>query len=174
MKIYKIVQDKTISKLSLNLYFVGTFQMGVTILFPIIEKLMNHSYVPTINEEQIVLLSIFSITQILNVANGDVKKIGEQLGIIEKIKKSLLSIRFVSRSIKKIIDVFTDMLAYVALCVPVAIAIIEVLSKDGLNLDTLPQKVITFCCGAILYAFKSFAETIVEIIKNKMNFKKQI
>lgn len=170
MKIYKTIQDKTISKLSLNLYFVGTFQMGVTILFPIIEKIMNNSYVPNINKEQLILLSIFSITQILNLANSDIKKIKEQLGteyIFKKAKKSLLSFIFLSRSAIKIVDVFTDMLAYVSLCVPVAIALIEILSKDGLNLDTLSQKVITFCCGAALYAFKSFAETIHDTIKNK-------
>jgi hypothetical protein len=156
----KTIQEKTINKFLLNLYFVGTFQMGVTILFPIIEKIMNNSYIPNINKEQIVLLAIFSITQVLSLANSDIKEKNEKL-------KNLISLSFISRSFLKIIDVFTDMFAYVSLCVPVAIAIIEIVSKDGLNPATLPQKIYTFAGGAALYAFKSFIETITIMIKNK-------
>ena len=41
--IYRTVQDKIIEKLGLNLYFVGTFQMGVTVLYPVIEALVKNS-----------------------------------------------------------------------------------------------------------------------------------
>jgi len=174
---YKSVQDKTVSKLSLNLYFVGTFQMGVTVLYPIIEKLVKNTDITNVTPEQIVLLTIFSITQILNLANNDVKKIREELEkddllhLAEKVKTSLLSIfkifKFISRSFGKIIDVFTDMLAYVSLCVPVALAITEMIGKDGLDLNTLPKKVLVFGGGAAVYAFKSIVETIIDMIKNR-------
>lgn len=174
---YKSVQDKTVSKLSLNLYFVGTFQMGVTVLYPIIEKLVKNTDITNVTPEQIVLLTIFSITQILNLANNDVKKIREELEkddllhLVEKVKTSLLSIykifEFISRSFGKIIDVFTDMLAYVSLCVPVALAITEMIGKDGLDLNTLPKKVLVFGGGAAVYAFKSIVETIIDMIKNR-------
>lgn len=183
IKTYKTIQDKTISKFSLNLYFVGTFQMGVTVLYPIIEKLINNTDIPSVTPEQIVLLTIFSITQIINLANNDVKKMREELEkdellhLVEKVKKSLLSVykifEFISRSFGKIIDVFTDMLAYVSLCVPVAMAITEMVSKDGLNLDTLPQKALSFGAGAAVYAFKSMTQTVYAMVKNKLTFKKQ-
>ena len=64
------------------------------------------------------------------------------------------------------------MLAYVGLGVPIYMAIIEIISKEGLNLDTLPQKVLIFGVGAGAFAFKSLIEVIVNILKNK--FKKQI
>jgi len=180
--IYRTVQDKIIKKLGLNLYFVGTFQMGVTVLYPVIEALVKNSNIPAIGPEQIVLLTIFAIAQILHLATEDVQKIQSELekndltSLVEKVKQSLLSLykifSFVSRSFGKIVDVFTDMLAYVGLGVPIYMAIIEIISKEGLNLDTLPQKVLIFGVGAGAFAFKSLIEVIVNILKNK--FKKQI
>lgn len=178
---YKSVQDKTVKKFSLNLYFVGTFQMGVTVLYPIVEALVKNSNVPNITPEQIVLMTIFSITQILNLFNDDVKKIKAELEkdnlleITKKVKASLDSVykifTFVSKSFGKIIDVFTDMLAYVSLGVPTYMAIVEIISREGLNLDTLPQKVLVFGAGAAAFTFKAIIENIIAFVRNKMNKK---
>jgi hypothetical protein len=176
--LYKRVQDKTIRKLRLNLYFVGTFQMGVVVLYPVVEALVKKSNIPDITPEQIVLLTIFSIAQILNVFDSDVKRVRQELEkegimhLVEHVKNSLQSIykifSFVSRSFGKIVDVFTDMLAYVALSAPTYMAIVELVSKDGLNLETLPQKVLIFGAGAAAFTFKSLIETIITIVKNKI------
>ena len=126
---YRTVQDRTINKLGLNLYFVGTFQMGVTVIYPVIEALIKNSQLPNIiTPEQIVLLTLFALAQILRVFTDDVKKIKGELeksGIIhlvDKVKSALLSLNkiftFVAKSFGKIVDVFTDMLAYVALGAP--------------------------------------------------------
>jgi hypothetical protein len=181
---WKSVHSKTVSKLGLNLYFVGTFQMGITVLYPIIEALVKNTNLPNITPEQIVLMTVFAIAQILYVANDDVKKIKEELAkdnlldVADKVKKSLTSVykifSFVSRSFGKIVDAFTDMLAYVGLAIPVYLTIIEVISSEGLNLDTLPQKVLVFAGSAALLALKSLVETIVDKVKNKLNFKKHI
>ena len=177
--LYRTIQDKTIKKLGLNLYFVGTFQMGVTVLYPIVEALVKNSNLPTmITPEQIVLLTVFSIAQILHVANNDVQTIKSELEkdnllhLVDKVKDSLKSIYkifgFVARSFGKIIDVFTDMLAYVGLSVPVYMGIVEVISREGLNLDTLPQKILVFSASAGAFALKSFVEIIIEYVKNKV------
>jgi len=178
ISVYKSIQDKTISKLSLGLYFATTYTWGVGMLYPIIDALIKNSDVPSITQEQIVLLTLFSITQILNMANNDVKKIRAELekdnllNLAEKVKKSLLSIHklfsFVSRSFGKVIDSFIDMVAYVGLGVPFTTAIVELISKEGLNLDTLPQKAIVLGAAAGVYGIKSIVETIVDMIKNKM------
>ena len=60
------------------------------------------------------------------------------------------------------------MLAYVALGAPLFMTIIELISKEGFNLTTLPQKVMFFSAGAAAFAFKSMIETLVEMVKNKM------
>ena len=181
---YKSIQDKTVKKLSLNLYFVGTFQMGVTVLYPVVEALTKNSNIPNITPEQIVLMTLFSITQILNIFNEDVKKIKSELvkdnlmEITKKVKASLDSVykifTFVSKSFGKIIDVFTDMLAYVSLSVPTYMAVVEIISREGLNLDTLPQKVLVFSGGVAAFTFKALIENVIGYIKNKMNNKKQI
>lgn len=183
MKTYKTIQEKTIKKLGINLYFAATYTWGVTMLYPIVDALIKNSNIPNITPEQIVLLTLFCITQILNMVSNDVNKLKEKLEednllhLINKIKKSLLSIykifKFVSRSFGKVIDSFTDMVAYVSLGIPFTSAIVELISKDGLDLETLPQKTIVFSGGAALYVFKSIVETIISIIKNKMNLKKQ-
>ena len=178
ISIYKSIQDKTISKLSLNLYFAATYTWGVTMLYPIVDALVKNSDVPDITPQQIVLLTLFSITQILNMANNDVKKIKAELekdGILplaEKVKTSLLSVHklfsFVSRSFGKVIDSFIDMVAYVGLGVPFTTAIVELISKEGLNLETLPQKAMVLGGAAGIYGIKSIVETIIDLIKNKM------
>jgi hypothetical protein len=152
-------------------------------LYPIIDALVRNSDIPNITPQQIVLLTLFSITQILNMVNGDVKKIKAELekeGILplaEKVKKSLLSVHkifsFVSRSFGKVIDSFIDMVAYVGLGVPFTTVIVELISKEGINLDTLPQKAMVIGGAAGIYGIKSLVETIVEILKNKINSNKQ-
>lgn len=177
--LWNIIHNKVVQKWGLNLYFVGTFQMGVTVLYPIIYALIQNSKYPEVTPEKVVLMTIFSITQILRMTSDDLKKIREELeeddlmSITDKIKESLLSVfkifKFVSRSFGKVIDVFTDMIAYVSLCVPVATAITEIVSKEGLNLDTLPQKVLVFAGGLGFYVFKNLIESVMIIVKNKMN-----
>ena len=176
--VYKSIQDKTISKLSLNLYFAATYTWGVTMLYPIIDALVKNSDVPDITPQQIVLLTLFSITQILNMANNDVKKIKVELekdgllSLAEKVKTSLLSVHkifsFVSRSFGKVIDSFIDMIAYVGLGVPFTTVCVELISTEGINLDTLPQKAMVFGGAAAIYGIKSFVETIIEMLKTKI------
>ena len=178
INVYKSIQDKTISKLSLDLYFATSYTWGVTMLYPIVDALVKNSDVPSVSPEQIVLLTLFSITQILNMANNDVKKIRSELEkdnlihLAEKVKKSLLSVHkifgFVSRSFGRIINSFIDMVAYVGLGVPFTTAIVELISKEGLNLDTLPQKIMVLGGSATLYGLKITVETIIDMVKNKM------
>lgn len=181
---WKTIHNKTIKKLGLNLYYVGTFSMGISALYPVVQALVKNSNIPNITPEQIVLLTIFSIAQILYVANDDVKKVKDELAndnlldVADKVTNSLKSVykifNFVSRSFGKVVDVFTDMLAYVGLAIPVYLAIVEIISKEGLDLNTLPQKVLVFGGSAALFALKSLIETVVDIVKNKLNFKKHI
>ena len=178
LSVYKSIQDKTISKLSLNLYFAATYTWGVTMLYPIVDALVKNSDVPNITPQQIVLLTLFSITQILNMANNDVKKIKTELekdgllSLAEKVKTSLLSVHkifsFVSRSFGKVIDSFIDMIAYVGLGVPFTTVCVELISTEGINLDTLPQKAMVFGGAAAIYGIKSFVETIIEMLKTKI------
>ena len=181
---YKTVQDKTVKKLNLDLYFLNTYSWGIPMLYPIVEALTKNSNLPSISPYQIVCLTLFSVTQIVHLANNDVKKIKEELekdnllNIAKKVTQSLLSIYkifdFVSRSFGKVISTFTDMVAYVGLLVPFTGIVLEIVSKDGLNLDTLPQKILVMGGAGVVYTFKSMTEVIISRLKNKMNNIKQI
>ena len=100
------------------------------------------------------------------------------MNIAKKVTQSLLSIykifNFVSRSFGKVISAFTDMVAYVGLLVPFTSVVLEIVSKDGLNLDTLPQKILIMGGAGVVYTFKSMTEVIISQLKNKMNNRKQI
>lgn len=180
---YKSVLDKTVSKIGLNLYFVGTYTLGVTMVVPIVEALVKNSNIPDITPEQIILLTLFSISQILNIRTEDVKKIEVELEkdnllpVADKVKNSLMLIQkiasFVGKSFGKTIDVFTDMFFYVGLGIPLLNVIREIISQDGLNLDTLPQKFAVFGGSVAMFGLKSMGETLITMIKNKMNSKKQ-
>ena len=181
---YKSVQDKTVKKLNLDLYFLNTYSWGIPMLYPIVEALIKNSNIPNISPYQIVCLTLFSVTQIVHLANNDVKKLREELekdnllNIAKKVTQSLLSIykifNFVSRSFGKVISAFTDMVAYVGLLVPFTSVVLEIVSKDGLNLDTLPQKILIMGGAGVVYTFKSMTEVIISQLKNKMNNRKQI
>jgi len=181
---WRNTQDKTIKTLGLQFYFVGTFQMAISVLYPVIDALMKNSNIPNVTPTTVVLMTIFSIAQILKMKSEDVKKVKDELEkenmmeITSKVQKSLESIfkifSFVSRSFGKVIDVFTDMLAYVALCVPVYSAILEIVSKEGLNLETLPQKVLVLGGGVAIFGLKNILQTVVDLVKNKIKFNKQI
>ena len=178
MKQFKTIADKTINKLSLGFYFAATYTWGVTMLYPIVDALIKNSDVPNITKEQVVLLTLFSITQILNMANNDVKKLRSELekdNLLElsnKIKDSLLSIQkvfsFVSRGFGKVVNTFIDMIAYVTLGVPFTMVMVDLVTKDGLNLDTLPQKLLVMGAGAGVYTLHTIVETLIQLIKAKM------
>jgi len=181
IKFFKSIQDKTMKTLSLQLYFAAHYTWGVAMLYPIINALINNSNVPEVSPQQIVFLTLFGITQILNLANNDVKKLREELEkdnllhLAKKVKDSLLSVfnifKFVSRSFGRIVDKFVDMVAYVAVGLPFTDIFTGLISSEGFNLDTLPQKAMVFGAGAALYSLKHLAETIIIMIKNKINNK---
>lgn len=183
MSTYRKIQDKTMKSLSLNFYFANNFGWGVPMLCPIVEALIKNSGI-VVTQQQVFFLTMFAITQIVHLANNDVKKIREELEkdnlleLSKKVTKSLLSIQkiftFVAKGFGKVVDSFIDILAYVSIGTPFTMAVVEYFSQEGLNLDTLPQKVAVFAGGTALMYLKNLAETLIEMMKNKMNFKKQI
>jgi hypothetical protein len=173
------VQNDLKKKLSLNLYFVGTFQMGISALYPIVEALMHNERVMGITDERIVLLTLFAITQILHVFNDDFKRIKEELkdqGLMEwanKVKETVLSVsrlfKFVAESFGKIVDAFTDMFAYVALAIPFEAVVLDLIMKHGLDTKTFPYEIGLIGVGVGIFSIKTLISKIWEKIKGKRN-----
>ena len=173
---YKEVQKELKKTLGLQFYLVATFQMGVVALYPVVEALMKNSHIE-VTKQQIVLLTIFSISQIAKVFNDDIRKIKSELehdGIIHlvvEVKDDVLSVNrlfsFVARSLGKIVDVFTDMLGYLGLAIPTYMIVIEMISKDGLDLNTFPQKVAAIGVGVGTFTIKTVVKKVMDKIQKK-------
>jgi len=175
-RIYRDIQKDITKRLGLNLYLVGTFQMGIVALCPVVEALLKNSQI-TVTKEQVVLLTIFAITQILNLMHEDVEKLRKELqqdGIIhlvQKVKDTLLSLNkiftFVARAFGKIVNVFTDLIGYLSLAIPLYMVIVEMISADGLNIDTFQQKVALLGVGVGTFTIKSIIREVSNKIKEK-------
>jgi hypothetical protein len=183
VKFFKTVQDKLIKRLHIDLYFGASFTWGIGMLYPVINSLAIGSGIQDITPQQIVCLTLFSITQIIKMSNDDVQKLRAELEkdnlmyLVDNVKKSLLSIhkifKFVARAFGKVVDTFLDMLGYVGLLVSFINVVPEFFSEEGLNLETLPRKILVLSGVLGTYALKSVADTIVLMIKNKIKYKKQ-
>lgn len=173
---YKEIQKDLSKKIGFQLYLVGTFQMGIVALCPVVEALMKNSQID-VTKQQIVLLVIFAVTQILNLLSEDVERIRKELEkdglihLVSKVKESILSIHklfsFVARGFGKIIHVFTDLFAYISLAMPLYMVVIEMISKEGLNIDTLTQKLAILGLGVGTFTLKSIMKNVYDKIKKK-------
>ena len=173
---YRDVQKELKKTLGLQFYLVATFQMGVVALYPVVEALMKNSNIE-ITKQQVVLLTIFSISQIVKVFNDDIRKIKAELehdGIIHlvtEVKDAILSVNrlfsFVARSLGKIVDVFTDMLGYLGLAIPTYMIVVEMISKEGLDLNTFPQKVAAIGVGVGTFTIKTVVKKVMDKIQGK-------
>lgn len=173
---YKEIQKDLSKKLGFQLYLVGTFQMGIVALYPVIEALMKNTDIH-VTKQQVVLLTIFAITQILNLLNDDVERIRKEvekegLGhLVNKVKESILSInklfKFLARGVGKIIHAFTDLFAYISLAMPLYMVVIEMISEEGLNLNTFPQKLAILGVGVGTFTLKSIMKNVYNKMKKK-------
>lgn len=175
-RIYRDIQKDITKRLGLNLYLVGTFQMGIVALCPVVDALLKNSQI-TVTKDQVVLLTIFAITQILNLMHDDVEKLRKELqqdGIVhlaQKVKETLLSLNkiftFVARAFGKIVNVFTDLIGYLSLAIPLYMVIVEMISVEGLNIDTFQQKVALLGVGVGTFTIKSIIREVSNKIKER-------
>jgi uncharacterized membrane protein len=179
-RIYRDIQKDITKRLGLNLYLVGTFQMGIVALCPIVDALLKNAHI-VVTKEQVVLLVIFAITQILNLMHDDVEKLKKELQqdgliyIVKEVKETLLSLNkifvFVARAFGKIVNVFTDLIGYLSLAIPLYMVIVEMISKEGLSIETFSQKVAMLGVGVGTFTVKSIIREVSNKIKERKNKK---
>lgn len=170
---YKEIQHNVLKKYGSQLYFIATFNSAIVSLYPIMKQIIyNSNYNIQLDTYQIVLLTIFTIAEILHVHNDAVLEIKEKLikdGIFELVKgakKTLFSIhkivRIIGRTIGKTISLFVDMLAYVSILVPINDALVEILKDDGLNIESLPKKILGLGIGLGILTLKNIVIRILD------------
>jgi hypothetical protein len=144
---YRQIQNKVLEDYGSQLYYIATFNSAIVSLYPVISKIIYHSdFNIHLNKYQIVLLVIFAIAEILHINNHAIKDIRKKLKddnliqFVENIKKALLSIekivKVVAKTLGKTISSFINMLAYIAILVPVNDALVELLKPDDITGET--------------------------------------
>ena len=173
--IYKDIQHNVLKQYGSQLYFIATFNSAIVSLYPIVKQVIyNSNYDIELSPYQIALLTIFVIAEILHVDNDAVNDIKRKLIEdhflihVQSVKKALLSVekivRVVAKTMGKTISLFIDMLAYVTILVPINDALIEIINKDGIDVDTLSKKVLGLGIGLGILTFKHIIVRIMDKI----------
>jgi hypothetical protein len=169
---YKRIEKKVISDLKLDMRLVLTFGSGIGALYPVVYKMMENLGLSgvEITKETIVLLTIACITIVFleekksknaeeeERLTKDSKSMLEELrmrgigdGIVKKVMKSIESIKNVFATISKhvgsIVGGVIDMFGYTAILIPVMNAILWVIGKYDMSVDSVIQNFFSLGVG---------------------------
>jgi len=175
---HKALVDKTVKDYKLNVYFASTFGTAIPFLIPVIQRLFYNSGQPLkLGAYELVLLSVFAIAEILHINNDGIKRLKETLkekgilGLVEKIKNSLLSIYKITakigETVGKTMERFIEMFGYVSLGIPIWQTLLEITELEGFNIDTLPEKILGLTVGAGALYLKNIVSKILELLSKK-------
>lgn len=193
---YKGLFDKITSDLKLNVSYVGLFGAGITVFYPIVEKLMMRISDIEITDETVILSTICAASIIYleekkskNVKEEDeitmdsksmleeLKMKGVGNGIIKKLIKAFQAIKnifsIIGKHIGALIGGFVDMFAYVAIMIPILNAIQFIIGKYDLNLDTIVQNFIGLSIGVGTLIAKHGIIDIINRLKSKFPLDKK-
>ena len=169
---YKTIQHKVLKEYGSQLYFIATFNSAIVSLYPIVKQVLNSDLNIHISNYQLVLLTIFSIAEILHVNNDAIKDIKRRLKEdhylihLQRVKDTLLSVekivKVIAKTIGKTISLFIDMLAYVTILVPINDALVEILKNDGLNMATISNKILGLGIGLGILTLKTIVVKILD------------
>jgi len=190
---FQNIQNRIIKDLKLNFNLSGVFGTGIGAFYPIVQKLMSNTPNITVDSESVVLATICAFTIIyleekkikdIKKLTKDSKSILEELrmrGIgdftIKKIVKAFESIKNIFSIISKhtgaVVTNFLDMFSYTSILIPVMNAVLFIIGKYDLNLDTIIQNFIGLGVGIGTIVAK---HGVIDILKrlNIYNKKKKI
>lgn len=195
---YKEIQKKVISDLNLNLSFVGTFGVGLSAFYPIVDKLINNAQVNIdMTAEKVVLLTIAAVSIVYleekktkmsekkeESLRKDCKSMLEELkmsgignGIVKKMVNAFKSIKnifsLIGKHVGAIVGGFMDMFAYTSLFIPILNGILFVVGKYDLNLDTISQNFMGLAMGVGTLIAKHGIAEIINRLKGKFKINKK-
>ena len=187
---YKLVLKKVIRDLKLIASLSLTFGTSLTVMFPIVEKLVSNMNLKIdLTPETVVLMTIsgFTIAYIEEKKNlknkkefeKDSKSMLEELklkgvgnGVIKKVVKCIKSIgnifNILFKNKKTISNHFFNMLSYTTISVPVLNAILYMIGKYNLNLETLTSNFLSLGLGVTTIAAKHGLNYLVDKLKSQL------
>jgi hypothetical protein len=169
---YKRIEKKVISDLKLDMSLVLTFGSGIGALYPVVHKMMSNLDLSSVelNLETVVLLTIASVTIVYleekkfktsqeeDRLTKDSKSMLEELrmrgigdGIVKKVMKSIESIKnvfsVVAKHLGAVVGGVIDMFGYTAILIPIMNAILWVIGKYDMTVDSVIQNFFSLGMG---------------------------
>lgn len=196
---YKKVEKKVIADLKLNSELVLTFGTGIGSLYPIVSKLMSNLKTDTIEvtPHTVVLLTIASFTIIYleekkskspveeAQLTKDSKSMLEELklrgignGIVKKVIKAIKSIKnifnLVTKHIGAVVGGIMDMFAYTSILIPFMNAVLYVVGKYDMNIDSIIQNFLTLSMGIGTVIARHGIAEIINKLRGRIPIRKEV
>lgn len=169
---YERIEKKVLSDLKLDTKLVFTFGAGIGALYPVVQKMMQNLSISGVDmtQETTVLLTIACITIVFleekkyktseeeDKLTKDSKSMLEELrmrgigdGIVKKVMKSIESIKnvfsVVAKHLGAMIGGVIDMFGYTAILIPIMNAILWVIGKYDMSVDSVIQNFFSLGMG---------------------------
>ena len=169
---YKRIEKKVLSDLKLDTKLVFTFGAGIGALYPVVQKMMENLSLSSVEltQETTVLLTIACITIVYleekkfktpeeeEKLTKDSKSMLEELrmrgigdGVVKKVMKSIESIKnvfaIVSKHLGAVVGGVIDMFGYTAILIPIMNAILWVIGKYDMSVDSVIQNFFSLGAG---------------------------
>lgn len=169
---YKRIEKKVLSDLKLDTKLVFTFGAGIGALYPVVQEMMRNLSISGVEmtKETSVLLTIACITIVYleekkfktpeeeEKLTKDSKSMLEELrmrgigdGIVKKVMKSIESIKnvfsVVAKHLGAMIGGVIDMFAYTAILIPIMNAVLWVIGKYDMSVDSVIQNFFSLGVG---------------------------
>jgi len=186
---YKNILKKVVDDLKLNTSLILTFGTGVGCMYPIVSNLIKNMKLNIeMTPENIVLMTVTSLTITFleekkryknNIYKKDIKSLLEECklrgvgnGIIKKIVMSFKSIgkifSLIFRNSKYVINGFFDMFGYTAMLVPVMNALLFIINKYTMNLNTVISNFYSLGIGIGTIIAKHGVNHIIGVLTHKL------
>lgn len=193
---YDGVVKKIIDDLKLNGSLVLTLGVGLKAMFPVVNELVTNMRLKIdLNTETVVLMTIAAVTiayleeikesKEKRKYEKDAKSLLEELklrGVGNNIIKKLVAciksmgniVKIIFKNRRHSINGFFDMFGYAAIAVPVINAILFMINKYDMNIETLPGNFLSLGLGITSLVAKHGLNYIIDKLKDKFKLNKSL
>ncbi len=147
---YGKLQNKVVTELKLDLYFMTTFGMAITALYPLFDSLVRTGEITTsVSSTNVVLLTLCALSILFKESQSDINKmivVIKEKNLSEILDKIINTIKNVSKlfnvisdKVGKTITGLVDMFSYTALFIPFLLGLLDVIKLYELDFSEFDQ-----------------------------------
>jgi hypothetical protein len=173
--------NKIQKDLGLNLFFVSTFGIGISVFYPLVENILKKENID-ISKPDIVLITLCSISILVNENKSSITKMKEiikEKKLSEYLSKALKSIESTKNIIIKVLlklgetvtvdSGLIDLFAYTNILVPSISLINKLITETNISTNDFINIGIGLGISVVSLAAKEFIKNLFNRIKNYIN-----